>query len=90
MRQRKHRRAQKRREKEQKSRSMVRLAVLGVSVIIVGIVFLLINNQEQATILENGRPIWHTMELTDARTGETFTLADFDERDVMVKITSLF
>lgn len=86
----KHRRAQRRREKEQKSRSMVRLAVLGVSVVIVGIVFLLLNNQEQATFSEDGRPIWHTMELTDARTGETFTLADFDERDVVVKITSLF
>jgi thiol-disulfide isomerase/thioredoxin len=31
------------------------------------------------------RPAWQTMELTDARTGETFTLADFEGRTVLVE-----
>ena len=86
----KRRSTQKRREKENQSRLVIRGVVVAIVVIIAGIAFSQLNNPGQETFSEDGRPIWQTMELTDARTGESFTLADFDERDVVVKITSLF
>ncbi|MGB7340258.1 MAG: hypothetical protein WBC91_15275 [Phototrophicaceae bacterium] len=86
----KNRIAQKRKEKEQKSHLMVRGAVIVIAVMVVGFLLLQLPNSEQATFSEDGRPIWHTMELIDARTGEAFTLADFDNRNVFIKIMSPF
>jgi len=88
----KRRKAQQRKEQDQRSTMLVRGAVIAVAVVIVAIVVVLQIGQQQSSVVlsEDGRPIWHTMELRDANTGETFTLADFDNQDVVVKITSLF
>ncbi len=64
----------------------------GLFVIIVGIVGLLLapsrSNSEQ-TVVQNGeRPPWQSLELVDGNTGNPFTLADFDNKHVVVKIMS--
>lgn len=87
----KHRKVQKQKEQDKQSILLVRGAVVAVALVIVAVLFLQFGKQEQQTILsEDGIPVWHTMELRDVRTGATFTLADFDDKDVVVKITSLF
>jgi thiol-disulfide isomerase/thioredoxin len=41
--------------------------------------------EEETTIPQVDRPDWHRLELTDARTGETFTLEDFAGQTVYVE-----
>lgn len=38
-----------------------------------------------SALAQGERPAWHALELTDALTGETFTLSDFDGRTVFVE-----
>ena len=84
-----------RKEKEQANKQsalLLRGAVIAlVLVFIIAVVFFQMGqDQNSVELSEDGLPIWQTMELRDANTGEIFTLADFDDRDVVVKITSLF
>ena len=90
MRRSKQRIAQKRQKKQ--SHQVVRgtVLVIVIAIVIVGIGLFQMTTPNQVASSDDGQPIWHSMELTNARTGETFTLADFDDRDVVVKITSLF
>lgn len=61
--------------------------------ILLAVVALLVTqNQPQSgqVNIDGGRPAWQTIALTDARTGETLTLADFTNKNVFVKIMSPF
>ena len=86
----KKRLVQKRQKKQ--SQQIIRGTVLMIiiAIVIVGIGLFQMTVPSQVATSDDGQPIWQTIELTDARTGEIFTLADFDDQDVVVKITSLF
>lgn len=86
----KRRKAQKQKKEDKQSLLIIRGAVVVVALVIVAVLFLQFGQDEQVVLSEDGRPIWQTMELRDVRTGETFTLADFDDRNVFVKIMSPF
>ncbi len=66
----------------------------GLLAIVLGVVALLMFQSQtgpEQTVVENGeRPPWQLAPLVDARTGETFSLADYDDKHVVVKITSLY
>ncbi|MDQ7028219.1 MAG: hypothetical protein Q9P44_21960 [Anaerolineae bacterium] len=87
-------RAKRRKSQKQKGQKQSNWLLRGgaavVAIVIVGLIILQLNTEREVVLTEDGRPTWQTIELRDARTGETFTLADFDNQDVVVKITSLF
>lgn len=65
----------------------------GISGILLVVVALLVSrgqSQSGQVTIDGERPAWQTIALTDARTGETLTLADFTNKNVFVKIMSPF
>lgn len=80
------------RNKKGKKNPLLYGGIIG-SVLLVAVIFFITRNQSpsgQVSITDGERPTWQTIPLSDARTGESFTLADFDDRNVFVKIMSPF
>lgn len=83
--------ARKVQRKESEKRKQFAL-VTSLLIAVVTILTLLFS-QSQAnsgqTVVENGnRPAWQNSELINVKTGKTFKLADFDDKNVVVKIMS--
>ena len=64
----------------------------GLLAIVLGLVALLVFQSQtdiRQTLVEDGeRPPWQRAPLVNAKTGETFSLADYDDKHVVVKIMS--
>lgn len=81
--------------KAQRKESVKRKQVILITglLVVVATILTLIYSQSQTnsgqTVAENGdRPVWQNAELVNSKTGETFKLADFDDKHVVVKIMS--
>ncbi len=76
--------------KKSKRSSLLHWGIAGI--LLAGVVILLAQSQApsgQVTV-DGERPTWQTIALTDARSSESFTLADFNDKNVFVKIMSPF
>ena len=82
-----------RQRKQARQRRNLTIGAVVLVVIVVAAIMLIVQGQggtPAASTAADGRPAWQSMPLTNARTGETFTLADFGEKNVVVKIMSPF
>lgn len=86
----KKRKKQREQEQSKRFRLLFGGGLMAVAVAIMGFLVLQGGSQSEPVVGEDGRLVWQTMNLRDARTGEAFTLADFDDRDVVVKMMSPF
>lgn len=83
--------ARKAQRKENERRKHI-ILIAGLLVIVGGI-FAVISAQSQSTpgraiVADGNRPAWQNADLISSKTGETFKLADFDDKHVVVKIMS--
>lgn len=78
------------RKKSGKNKQFIMIG--GLLAIVIGIVALLLTQPSPGqTVVEDGeRPAWQNAPITDAKTGETFTLADLGNKNVFVKIMSQY
>ena len=86
--------SRKRRRTDSKSTTknpMIYYSIFGIVLTLFAVFFLISTRPEPGSVVvEDGRPTWQTLPLVDARTGETFTLASFADKNVFVKIMSPF
>jgi preprotein translocase subunit YajC len=84
----KERKAQ--RKKTDKNKQFIMIG--GLLAVVIGIVVLVLIQPSpgQTVVVDGERPAWQNASLTNARTGEVFTLADLDNRNVYVKVMSQF
>ena len=83
--------ARKTQRKENEKRKHL-ILIVSLLVVVGGIFTLLFVQSQSAlrqTIVANGnRPAWQHADLISSKTGETFKLADFDDKHVVIKIMS--
>lgn len=86
----KTRKRNKSKNKKSNKTSSLYWGIAGVLFVAVVIVIAQSQSPSGQVTVEGERPAWQTIALTDARSGETFTLSDFNDRNVFVKIMSPF
>lgn len=78
------------RKESEKRKQLILIA--GLFVAVAGILAMFFaqsqTNSEQTVVGDGNRPEWQNTELVNVKTGKTFKLADFDDKNVVVKIMS--
>lgn len=79
-------------QRKKANRNKQFITIGGVLAVIIGVAVLLLAQPSpgQTVVVDGERPAWQNAPLTNARTGEVFTLADFEGKNVVVKIMSQF